>query len=117
MRNLKLALAISAFFLSLPSYGDSLQVREFQTLPPNQQRQIVDASYNAITAALVFVNTEKTGSRAAKKLTSCLRDRDTDWVVGTVNDYIDHYGEMATSLGGAITQAMMWKCGVLIFKK
>jgi hypothetical protein len=117
MQNFKLAVAMSALFLSLPSYGDSLQVREFQTLPADQQRQIVDASYNAITAALAFANTEKTGSRAAKKFTFCLRDRDTDWVVGTVNDYIDHYGEFAKSLGGAITQAMMWKCGVLIFRK
>lgn len=113
----KVGYLLAALIFSSQALGASLQVKEFQSLPIAQQRHIIDASYNAVSVALAFTQDEKKGpSPAAKQLASCLRDREPRWVGDALASYLKVAGFTPTSLGGAITQALMWKCGVLTFR-
>jgi hypothetical protein len=110
----KLGFLLAALIFSSQAWGAPLQVKEFQSLPEAQQRHIIDASYNAVSVALAFTQAEENSpTPAARQLASCLRDREPSWVGDALAGYLKAAGFTPTSLGAAVTQAMMWKCGVL----
>ena len=106
-------LALSVAFMTTPAFASPLQVSEFNALTAEQQLQIADASYNAVSVSLAFAQAEERGLPASKQFASCLRDRDGRWALKALKDYLAALGGNPTSAGAAITQAMMWRCGVL----
>lgn len=107
------AAVVLAVCMAPAAFAAPLQVAAFHALPEAQQLEILDASYNAVVAELAFTQADVKGSSAAKQLFSCVRDRNAEWVQQALDDYLNALQGTPTSLGGAVTQALAWRCGVL----
>lgn len=113
----RVAILIALLAASGLSQAATLQVAQFRVLPAAERTRILDASYHAISVALAFTQAETKGpTPAARQLASCLRERETTWVSDALEGYLKEFRGTPTSLGGAVTQALMWKCGVLVLE-
>ena len=108
----KIVLALCLAPCSLASAAP-LQVSEFNGLPSEEQDRILDAAYHSASVALAFAQGGEGGSKVAAGFSRCLRDRDVSWLRSTLREYLAEFGGTPTSLGGAVTQSLAWKCGFL----
>ncbi len=115
----------SFFALCLIACGTAasapITVTEFQKLPIKEQDRILEATKDALSVAVFFLQLgdEREGKKTlATEFNSCLKDRDVDWVRKSFREYVAEFGDnIGTTAGGSITHTLMWKCGYLQLEK
>jgi len=90
-----------------------LTVADFDRLPPQEQDRILDTTKTAVSVTLFFAQQGEGGSKRAADFSSCLRDRDIDWLRKSIREYVAEFGPVATSIGAAVAHTLAWKCGYL----